>query len=171
MIRGSFTALAVLAAGALLIAQPALAQDAPADGAAAAVPAEPPPNGDAGATPFKGDKMYRAFHERAGIERITSDLVDRNASDPRIADIFRNQDLPHIKAMLADQFCYILGGPCRYAGRDMRTTHRNMGVRVSDFNALVENLRKAMDKEGVNFRAQNRLLGKLAPQERVVVTR
>jgi hemoglobin len=160
---------ALLAMGALLIAAPALAQDAPPGPAAS--PAAPPPNGAAGATPFKGDKMYKAFHGRAGIERITSDLVDLNAADPRIADIFMNQDLPHLKAMLADQFCYILGGPCTYKGRDMRSTHRNMGVRVSDFNALVENLQKAMDKEGVDYHAQNRLLSKLAPEERMVVTR
>lgn len=162
MTRPSLFALAALAAGVLMLAQPALAQQAPA---------EPPPNGDAGATPFKGQAMYRAFHERAGIERITADLVELNAADPRISDIFRNQDLPHIKAMLADQFCFILGGPCQYRGKDMRTTHRDMGVRVADFNALVENLQKAMDKEGVDYHAQNRLLAKLAAQERMVVTR
>jgi hemoglobin len=165
------TYLALLAAGALALAQPALARDAPVDETAAADPAGPPPNGDPGATPFRGDGMYKAFHERAGIERITSDLVDRNAADPRIADIFRNQDLTRIKAMLADQFCYILGGPCRYTGKDMTTAHRYMGVRVADFNALVENLQKAMDKEGVVYHAQNRLLSKLAPMERAVVTR
>ena len=46
-----------------------------------------------------------------------------------------------------------------------------MGVLVADFIALVENLQKAMDREGVPFRMQNRLLAKLAPQQRVVVQR
>jgi hemoglobin len=35
----------------------------------------------------------------------------------------------------------------------------------------VENLQWAMDKEGVAFRAQNRLLAILAPMHRTVVTR
>lgn len=169
MRRISLSHLAVLAV--LAFAAPAAAQDTAPDAAAEAPAPAQPGNGDAGATPFPGLQMYRAFHERAGIERIATDLVDRSVADPRISDIFKNQDLPHLKLMLADQFCFILGGPCRYTGKDMKTAHKNMGIRQSDFNALVENLQKAMDKEGVPFRAQNRLLAKLAPQERLTVER
>lgn len=46
-----------------------------------------------------------------------------------------------------------------------------MGVTNKDFNALVENLQWAMDKEGVPFAVQNRLLAKLAPMQRKVVER
>ncbi len=53
----------------------------------------------------------------------------------------------------------------------MKTSHKDMGLQDADFNALVENLQKAMDQEGVPFRAQNRLLAKLAPMQRSVVTR
>lgn len=160
---------AVLAAGLALTA-PAMAQDQSAEPAPAADPG-PPPNGDPGATPIAGDAVYKAFHEKAGIDRIVADTVDRSAADPRISDIFKNRDLPHLKEMLSVQLCYILGGPCTYAGKDMKTAHKDMGVRVADFNALVENLQKAMDREGVPFRMQNRLLAKLAPQQRVVVQR
>jgi hemoglobin len=38
-------------------------------------------------------------------------------------------------------------------------------------NALIENLQFAMDKEGVPFAAQNKLLAKLAPQQRDIVER
>src|SRR5579875_3375639 len=43
---------------------------------------------NAGATPFRGNRMWRAFHERPGVDRIVDELVDRNIRDPRIADIF-----------------------------------------------------------------------------------
>ena len=39
------------------------------------------------------------------------------------------------------------------------------------FNALVEDLQIAMDKRGIPFRAQNRLLAKLAPMYREIETR
>ncbi len=149
-----------------------------ATGAAAqALPGEQPvdpytqSNANAGATPIEGQATLKAFHGQGGINRIVDDLIDRNTKDPRIADIFQNQDLVRLRRVLKEQFCYLLNGGCTYTGRDMKSSHADMGVRQSDFNALVENLQKAMDKEGVPFRAQNRLLAKLAPMERHVVSR
>ena len=126
---------------------------------------------NAGATPFAGHAMLDAFHGRAGIDRVVEDLVARNVADPRISDIFKAQDLVRLRRTLKEQFCYILGGGCAYTGRDMKSMHADMGLQTADFAALVENLQKAMDKERVPFRAQNRLLAKLAPMKRVVVIR
>jgi hemoglobin len=126
---------------------------------------------NAGATPMKDDSVYRAFHEKAGIDRIVNDLVDRNVADPRISDIFKEQDLERLRRTLGEQFCFILGGPCAYTGRDMRAAHKDMGLQMADMNALVENLQLAMDKEKVSFRAQNQLLAKLAPQSKLMIER
>ena len=126
---------------------------------------------NAGATPIGGQATLRAFHGQAGIGRIVDDLVDRAVADKRIAEIFQNQDLVRLRRTLKEQVCYLLNGGCAYTGRDMKSAHTDMGIRQSDFNALVEDLQKAMDKEGVPFRAQNRLLAKLAPMERPTVTR
>ena len=128
-------------------------------------------NANAGAQPFAGEAMWKAFHGQAGIDRIVDDLVRRNRSDPRIADIFRAADTVRLRRTLKEQFCYILNGGCAYTGRDMKAMHKDMGVQNADFNALVENLQKAMDTEGVPFRAQNRFLAKLAPMQRDVVER
>ena len=53
----------------------------------------------------------------------------------------------------------------------MKTTHEGMGLQNGDFNALAEDLQLSMDKEGVPFRAQNKLLAKLAPMEHQIVPR
>jgi hemoglobin len=124
---------------------------------------------NAGATPFTGDAMWRAFHQQAGVDRIVEDMVARNIADPRIGDIFKGQDLVRLRRVLKEQFCYILGGGCHYSGRAMRTAHTDMGVQDADMGALVENLQAAMRKEGVAFSAQNRLLAKLAPMHRDIV--
>ncbi len=126
---------------------------------------------NAGTTPIAGDSVYKALHEKAGIARIVDDLLARNRADPRIADIFKAADFERLKRTLGEEICYIAGGPCHYTGRDMKTAHADMGVQTADFDALVENLQLAMDKEGVPFHAQNRLLAKLAPMRSAVVTR
>lgn len=128
-------------------------------------------NANAGATSFAGDAMLEAFHGRAGIDRVVDDLVARNIVDPRISDIFKAQDLVRLRRTLKEQFCYILNGGCNYTGRDMTSSHKDLGLQVADFNALVENLQAAMRREGVPYRAQNRLLAKLAPMKRTTVVR
>ncbi|HUZ13760.1 MAG TPA: group 1 truncated hemoglobin [Caulobacteraceae bacterium] len=102
-------------------------------------------------------RVFAAFHGRAGVTRI--------------ADIFKAQDLVRLKRTLAEQICYVLGGPCSYTGRDMRSVHAELGIQDADFNALVEDLQWAMRREGVAFAAQNQLLAKLAPMRRDVVVR
>lgn len=126
---------------------------------------------NAGATPFKGGTMLRAFHGRAGIARIVADFVDRLVADPRVADIFKGQDIVRLRRLLYEQFCYILNGGCGYSGRTMRAGHQNLGIQNADMGALVEDLQIAMNREGVAFFAQNRFLAKLAPMRRDVVER
>lgn len=126
---------------------------------------------NAGAAPFRGTAMWQAFHGEAGVARIVEGFVARNTADPRIADIFKGQDLIRLRRVLKEQFCYILGGGCGYGGRDMRAAHKDMGVQQADMGAMVENLQAAMRAEGVSFPAQNRFLAKLAPMKRDVVER
>lgn len=128
-------------------------------------------NANAGAQPFAGDAMWRAFGEAAGVERIVADFVRRNQADPRIGDIFKGQDDVRLRRVLGEQFCYILGGGCTYTGRDMRAAHKDMGLQSADLAALVENLQAAMRANDVPFAAQNRFLARLAPMKRQVVTR
>lgn len=123
-------------------------------------------NANAGARPFAGDAMAQAFHGQDGIRRIVTRTVALSEQDPRIADVFKSHDLIRLRRTLFEQFCYILNAGCDYSGRDMVTAHKNMGLRMADLNALVENLQLAMREERIAFSAQNRFLAKLAPMQR-----
>ncbi len=128
-------------------------------------------NANAGAGPFQSTKLFEAFNGEEGIARVVDDMVDRSLADPRIKDIFAASDIVRLRRTLKEQFCYILAGPCDYTGKDMKSSHADHGITNREFNALVENLQLAMITEGVPFRAQNKLLAKLAPMQRDVVTR
>lgn len=128
-------------------------------------------NTNAGAEPVDNPDIFAAFHGQAGIDRIVDDLVDRVTVDPRIEEIFRASDLVRLRRTLKEQFCYLLDGPCDYTGRDMAAAHKDQGITTREFNALVESLQFAMDTEGVPFAMQNKLIAKLAPMKRDVVTR
>jgi hemoglobin len=115
--------------------------------------------------------LYAALGGQPALVRIVDDATDRWVKDERIKDTFDNINLVRFKQRLVDQICALTGGACKYTGRDMHESHKGLHIKVAEFNALVEGLQLAMDKEGVPFRTQNRLLAILAPMERDIVTR
>lgn len=117
------------------------------------------------------DSLYRELGGREAIQRFTNDFYDRMLKDARIAHFFEGINVNYLKRVLADYLCASAGGPCEYDGVSMRDAHADLGIAKADFNALVENLQDAMDAAGVPFRAQNRLLARLAFLHRDVVTR
>ncbi len=156
--------LPCLTAALLLAAAPVWAEEKPVDPYVVS-------DMNAGARPMTDQATFDAFHGKAGIDRIVAATIAASVADPRTADIFKPTDLERLQRTLSEQLCYVLGGGCAYTGRDMKTAHKDMGLRNTDFNILVEHLQEAMDQEGVPFRAQNRLLAKLAPMQRTTVER
>ncbi len=114
-------------------------------------------------------KLFAEFGGREGLVKIVDDLFVNVDADPRINTFFEPAKREQTKARLVEQFCVVLGGGCTYTGKDMKAAHKDLGIQKADFNALVENLQKAMDTNGVPFSAQNKLLAALAPQHRDIV--
>ena len=115
--------------------------------------------------------LYHGLGEKAGIRKFTHTFVGIIVADERIKDKFADADMDRLEGLLSDQFCELSGGPCKYAGRDMKTTHKNMGIMTAQFNALAEDLQIAMEQAGVSTFYSNQLVGKLAPMYHVIVTK
>lgn len=154
------------------LALAALAALAVASGAAAHAQTGPSPRdlGSSTAPPPADDTLYRAFGAKAGLRALMEDFFVRLQADPRIGSFFRNADGEHLVSQLTEQLCYESGGPCVYRGAPMKGVHRGLEIDRSDFNALVEVLQQSMDAKGIAFRDQNRLLARLAPMHREIVT-
>jgi len=75
------------------------------------------------------------------------------------------------KQKLVDQVCQGSGGPCTYTGKDMKTAHQAMGLTNADFDALVEDLVKALDAAGVQQKEKDDLLAVLGPMRTDIVTK
>lgn len=152
------------------------AEEIPADEADTAEPAEEgsAPSGDMSKTAPAYPELlpvYQQFGEEAGLVKLMDVFMEKLLADPRMRPFFENTDQAKVKKHLVEQFCIILGGPCKYTGRDMKSSHETLGINRANFNALVEDLQWAMDKQGIPFRAQNKLLAKLAPMHREIETK
>jgi hemoglobin len=120
-----------------------------------------------GQTPDDG--LYRALGERAGIERLADDFVERITRDARIGHTFDETNLKELAKQIADQFCVLAGGPCVYEGATMKDAHAETRIDKADFHRIVELLQDAMDRQSLPFAVQNRLLALLAPMHRDII--
>jgi len=122
----------------------------------------------------KAPSLYNQLGGKKGIKKVVDDFVGNVAADNRINKFFADtakdpKRLAAFKGKLVDHICQASGGPCKYTGKDMKTAHRGMGISDADFNALVEDLVKALDANHVSADAKNTLLGALGPMKGDIV--
>jgi hemoglobin len=121
------------------------------------------------APPAAQKSLYERLGGKDAITAVVGELLNRIAADGRINARFANADLPHLKAMLIDQICEASGGPCKYTGKDMKTAHVGQQVTDAEFDALVQDLKGALDQFKVPAPEQGDLLGALAPMKGDIV--
>ncbi len=116
--------------------------------------------------------LYKRLGGREGIALVVGDFVGNMAGDPRVNARFKDMkpaDVEKFKSYLSDQICDATGGPCSYLGRDMKTSHQGMKITEAEWNATVENLGKALDKNKVGAKEKQELVGLLAPMKPDIV--
>jgi hemoglobin len=115
------------------------------------------------------DAVLAPYGGYEGLGKITHDFVERVQKNPRISAFFKDADVERLEAMLTDQFCDVLGGGCKYAGKSMKEVHAGKRIATADFNALAEDLQDALTAASVPTSQQNKLIARLAPMHRDVV--
>ena len=115
----------------------------------------------------------KSLYERLGgldaIKAVVGEFAARVLADERVNKKFTKTDAPRLTLHLVEQVCAATGGPCQYTGNNMKKAHKNMKVTAGEFNALVEDLVKALDKFNVPEAEKNELLGALAPMKADIV--
>jgi hemoglobin len=117
------------------------------------------------------DATYRGLGGQQGIKAIVATMVQLVLADPRIKETFSDSDMKHVAMRLEEQFCMLSGGPCVYKGDEMHGVHAGLKITNAMFNALAEDLQIAMERNSVPSHVQNKLMAKLAPMQRDIVTK
>ncbi|OFA03105.1 group I truncated hemoglobin [Duganella phyllosphaerae] len=135
-------------------------------------------------TPYTDDTVYQGLGGKQGIKKIVETFIPLVLADPRIKDNFADFDMEQLNVRLQEQICEFAGGPCKYTGkyrdktmdgvgtvRDMTTVHQDLKITNAMFNALTEDLQIAMERHNVPNSVANKLVAKLAPMQRAIVTK
>jgi hemoglobin len=134
-----------------------------ASSVALAACAPPPP------APPPQASLYQRLGGQPAITAVVDDFVANVAADNRINHYFAQTNIPHLKMELVDQICQATGGPCAYTGKPMRVAHAGMHITDADFNALVQDLVKSLNKFNVPPQDQQQLLAILGPLKSDIV--
>jgi hemoglobin len=119
--------------------------------------------------PMADQSLYQRLGGKEAITAVVDDFVGNVAADARINKRFANANIPRLKMLLVEQICAAGGGPCTYSGRDMTTAHAGMNIQGAEFDALVEDLVKSLDKFKVAAKEKGELLGALGAMKPAIV--
>lgn len=114
---------------------------------------------------------YKDFGEKPGLVKVVDDMMINLLADERLKPFFEKVEQVNFKAKLVEQFCVELDGPCEYTGQNMKRAHKGQDINSAHFYALVEALQKSMNKNKIPQRAQNKLLAKLAPMHKDIISK
>ena len=98
------------------------------------------------AAPVEPPSLYQRLGGRDAIAAVVDDAIGSISVDTRINHRFGNAGIAHLKSTLVDLLCARSGGPCSYGGQDMATAHEGMNIRGDEFEALIQDLARALDK-------------------------
>lgn len=125
--------------------------------------------------PTFADDMPKNLYDRLGgkpaLNAVVGELWAVASADVRINARFAHTKPEIFGAQLVDFLCQASGGPCKYAGRDMKSAHTGMMLTEVEFNALAEDTIKALDKFKVPAKEKDEVIGLLGSLKDDVINR
>lgn len=121
-------------------------------------------------TPRQETTLYQRLGGQEGITTVVDNLLFEISEDEDVVPLFARTDIDRFREKLIEQLCDLSDGPCTYDGDTMGETHKDLAIRRSQFNSLVEDLIRAMEEAGVATADQNALLSRLVPLYPDIVT-
>jgi hemoglobin len=92
----------------------------------------------------EGDAMADTLYKRLGgydaIAAVADDLLPRLMADPRLGRFWQNRGEDGVrreKQLLIDFLCSSAGGPLYYVGRNMKVSHRGLGINEDDWQVFL----------------------------------
>ena len=115
--------------------------------------------------PSKSKGTELSLYQRIGGYDVIAAAIDgmlmRMRADPQFARFAmgRSED-SHRRArqFLVDQLCALAGGPCFYTGRDMKTSHKGLGITERDWEATMTYMRGSMAELNIPRREQDEVV-------------
>ncbi|KAI8908899.1 globin-like protein [Gorgonomyces haynaldii] len=92
--------------------------------------------------------LYEKLGGEPAIDAVVERFYDLMLQDARVKDIFKNTDMQRQRKMQKAFLNHVLGGK-PYHGKSMKEAHRKLHLTDVHFDAVLENMGRAMKELGV----------------------
>ena len=92
--------------------------------------------------------LYARLGGYDAIAAVAENLLPRLVGDAQLGRFWEHRGeagLNREKQLLIDFLCASSGGPLLYTGRDMKTSHKGMGISQSDWTLFIGHLNATLD--------------------------
>ena len=103
--------------------------------------------------------LYQRLGGAEGLSAIVDDVLKNHLNNPIVAVRFESKDLEQLHRLAVEFFGMGSGGPEKYTGRDMLTTHKGMNISEQEFIAVIDDILDALDKHQIDEVTKNEVLG------------
>src|ERR1700745_4309704 len=89
------------------------------------------------------------IHER--VSRISRSIRrgDRQSADGVVDDAHHKVPPPGFKYLVTEMLCWAAGGPQKYTGKDMESSHRHLRITPGEWGAFMDDVAQTLDKFAV----------------------
>ncbi|HZY03256.1 MAG TPA: group 1 truncated hemoglobin [Anaeromyxobacteraceae bacterium] len=126
------------------------------------------PAGRPATPPTAASPAAKSLYARLGgvypISVVVDDFIERlfvndtlNAN-PAIEEARRRVPKQGLKFHVTALVCQVTGGPCGYVGRDMKSAHAHLHITAKEWDAMLADFRKTLDKFAVPAAEQGELV-------------
>jgi len=99
---------------------------------------------------------------------VVDDLLNKN---PAIKEARDRVPAPYLKFHVTALVCQVTGGPCKYTGRDMKTSHAKLNITDKEWDEMAKVFKDVLDKYKVPAREQQELFTIVGGTKADIVTR
>jgi hemoglobin len=93
--------------------------------------------------------LYARLGGYDAIAAITDEFLARLRNDPQLGGFWKGHSensLRRDRQLVVNYMCAAAGGPVFYMGRDLKTSHKGLGVSVSDWEVFMRHASAGLEK-------------------------
>jgi hemoglobin len=108
------------------------------------------------------ETLYKRLGRYDGIAAFADNLLPRLIADPQLGRFWRHRGEDGVrreKQLLIDFLCASAGAPLYYVGRDMKTSHRGLGIDERDWQVFLGHVNATLDDFRVPSQEKSEVLG------------
>lgn len=108
------------------------------------------------------DSLYKRLGGYDAIAAVADHLLPRLTADPQLGRFWKHRGEDGVrreKQLLVDFLCASAGGPLYYVGREMKTSHRGMGITEHDWRVFLGHVTATLDHFKVGAREKSEVMG------------